>query len=271
VRGAASVIEAIADGRAVAREIARRHGVSPEPEPALDKQARPLELLEKRARRVEPRKVPVLPVAERGGFAEVIGSFGPEAAAAEASRCLDCDDFCSLCVTVCPNRANVAYAMSPLALELPSLVVRGGELAAVGATPFAVRQEVQIVNLGDFCNECGNCSTFCPTSGAPYRDKPRFWIDVRGYEEAKGDAFRLERTAGAIAIQARLSGRGHRLERRDGVAEYRSEKLVARFDPESWSVVGYEQVGTLAEGEEIDLSPCATLIALLQAAPALPG
>ena len=31
--------------------------------------------------------------------------------------------------------------------------------------------------LTDFCNECGNCVTFCPTSGEPYRDKPRLYLD----------------------------------------------------------------------------------------------
>ena len=41
VHGPASVIHAIADGRAVAEAIARRHGVAIEPEPRLDKGARP--------------------------------------------------------------------------------------------------------------------------------------------------------------------------------------------------------------------------------------
>jgi len=270
VRGPASVIKAIADGRAVAHAIMRRHGIAPEREPALDKRTPPAALLAKKARRIPPGEVPVLPLAHRGAFAEVLGSFTPQAAADEASRCLDCDDLCSLCVTVCPNRANVAYAMSPFAIELPSLVVRGGALVATGRTPFGVRQAVQIVNLGDFCNECGNCSTFCPTSGAPYQSKPRFWMDAKGYEEAKGDAFRMQRAEGTVAVEARLAGQTHRLERRAEVAEYRSEKVVARFDPESWSLLGCEPVGALREGEVLDLAPCATLIALLQAEPAIP-
>ncbi len=270
-RGPASVVEAIADGNAVAREILRRHGVAPAPEPDLDKGTRPAAFLERKARRAPPRSVPVLPVAERGGFGEVVGPLSPEDAVAEASRCLDCDDLCSLCVTVCPNRANFAYATSPFTVELPTLVARGGALVAAGARPFSVRQAVQVANLGDFCNECGNCDAFCPTAGAPYRQKPRFWIDRRAYEEAPGDAFRVERAEGAVAVLARISGERHRLERRAGVAEYRSEKLVARFDPASWSLLGCEPLRELRDGEELDLTPCATLIALLQAAPAIPG
>ena len=270
-RGPASVIKAIADGHAVAAEIGRRHGVAPEPEPTLDKQSQPAALLDKKARRVDPQTVPVLPVAERGGFAEVVHAFGPEAAAQEASRCLDCDDLCSLCVTVCPNRANLSYAVSPFSVIWPSLVARGGELVEIGTAAHGVRQQVQIVNVGDFCNECGNCSAFCPTSGAPYRDKPRFWIDADGWREARGDAFRFARTDGATAIEARLAGHLHRLERRNDVVVYRTDKLVARLEPRTWKLIACELAGTLADGEAIDLSPCATLIALLDAEPALPG
>jgi putative selenate reductase len=271
VRGAASVVKAIADGRAVALAIGRRHGVDPGPEPTLEKGATPAALLERKSRHVAPQPVPVLPLGERGGFAEVVRSFGRKAAVDEASRCLDCDEVCSLCVTVCPNRANHAYALSPFTLELPSLVARGGALVPAGARRFTVGQKVQVVNVGDFCNECGNCSTFCPSAGAPHREKPRFWFDAEGYAEAKGDAFRLSRADGAVAIEAKLGGGAHRLQRRGDVAEYRSDAVIARFDPASWALLGWEPRAPLAEGEAVDLSPCATLIALLNAAPALPG
>jgi putative selenate reductase len=270
VRGAASVIKAIADGRAVATEIGRRHGVAPEPEKLLEKDTPAVALLEKKARRTVPQTVAVLPVASRGGFSEVVQSFTPEAARDEASRCLDCDDLCSLCVTVCPNRANVAYATTPVALSMPDLVARGGALVADGARPFSIQQPVQIVNVADFCNACGNCDTFCPTAGAPYRDKPRLWLDAEGYAEAEGDAFRLSRVDGAVTIEARLGGRTHRLSRRAGVAEYRSEQVVARFAAGTWTLLGCEPARRLVEGETIDLAPCATLIALLAAEPALP-
>jgi putative selenate reductase len=270
VRGASSVIKAIADGRAVAAEIGRRHGVSLPPEPKLDKQARPGELLSRKSLQMMPQTVPVLPVPERSGFAEVVQSFTPESAAAEASRCLDCDDLCSLCVTVCPNRANQAYATAPLSLTLPSLVVRNGGLVPAGSTTLSVAQAVQILKIGDLCNSCGNCDTFCPTSAAPYRKKPCFWIDADGWRETEGDAFRFERSDGAVTLLARLGGRHHRLERRNGLAEYRSEQVVARLSADPWALLDCEAAGALQDGERIDLSVCATLIALLQAEPVLP-
>jgi putative selenate reductase len=275
VRGASSVIKAIADGRAVAEELGRRCGVSPPPEPHLDKGVRPVQLLSRKAEQVAPRTVPVLPVAERGGFAEVIQGLGPEAAAAEADRCLDCDDLCSLCVTVCPNRAMLAYAAAPLALDLPGLVARGGRLEPDGARPFAVEQPVQILKLGDFCNDCGNCDTFCPTAGAPHRDKPTFWLDAAGWREAKGDAYRLERRGEAVILTARVDGRDHRLERRGDAAEYRSDEVVAGLSAGAigaWALRDARPAGPLAltEGQRVDLSTCAALIALLAAEPALP-
>jgi putative selenate reductase len=132
VRGPASVIQAIADGHRVAVEIGRRHGVSLPPEPELEKGQPAVALLEKKSRATTRLTVPLLPLQERAGFAEVLLSLSPEAAAREAERCLQCDDLCSLCVTVCPNRANIAYATPPMALRLPRLVQRNGALQAEG-------------------------------------------------------------------------------------------------------------------------------------------
>ena len=71
---------------------------------------------------------------------------------AEGDRCLTCDVVCEVCTEVCPNRANVA-------------ITAGG---------FADPR--QIVHLDGLCNECGNCGTFCPHAGRPYKDKITvFW------------------------------------------------------------------------------------------------
>ena len=65
----------------------------------------------------------------------------------------------------------------------------------------------------------GNCSTFCPTSGAPYQSKPRFWMDAKGYEEAKCDAFRMQRAEGTVAATTgNKRVRRERRRRRRGVA-----------------------------------------------------
>jgi putative selenate reductase len=265
VRGPASVIKAIADGRHFAEEIGRRHGVELPPEPALAKNKTVEELLEKKARKSLPQTVPVLPVDQRTGFEEVLGSFSPEAAAAEASRCLDCDELCSLCVTVCPNRANHAFYSRPLKLELPVLVKRGDQLVAEGSTPFAVEQAVQIFNLADSCNQCGNCVTFCPSAGRPWHDKPRFWLDTEGFETAEGDAFRFVRENGTLRLEAKIGGERHQLERNGEKAIYRGPRVTAQLQPGTWKVVEVQPGAGLAEGEKVELGACANLIALLDA------
>jgi putative selenate reductase len=269
VRGPASIIKAVADGRAAAEEIARRHGVPIAPEPVLEKALQLDAVMAKKARLEREQPVPELPVAERSGFAEVLLPLDAGAARREAARCLDCDDVCSLCVTVCPNRANVAYASPRLSLELPSFVARGGRAEPQGVALLAVEQGVQILNLGDACNECGNCTPFCPTAGQPYRDKPRFWLDPEGFREAKGDAFRMTGSNGTVVIEARVAGRSHRLEHRNGAAEYRTGPFRVALDSARWTVVSAGAEGA-AEGEALDMSTCALLIALLSAQSALP-
>jgi putative selenate reductase len=55
---------------------------------------------------------------------------------------------CDLCIGVCPNAAI---------FTMPSPTAR-----------------YQVAIIDDWCNDCGNCETFCPDNGAPNRVKPRF-------------------------------------------------------------------------------------------------
>ena len=114
-------------------------------------------LLRRKSRRQWRTPSPELPPEQRAGFTEVVRTFDVEQARAEAGRCLDCDVFCGLCVSVCPNLALQTYEIDPAASPL--------------------QQRYQVAVIADLCNECGNCTTFCPTSGRPYRDKPRLFVD----------------------------------------------------------------------------------------------
>ena len=63
----------------------------------------------------------------------------------EGERCLQCATVCENCVDSCPNRANVTIRM------------------ADGSH--------QIVHVDKMCNECGNCTQFCPYASEPCHDK----------------------------------------------------------------------------------------------------
>lgn len=86
----------------------------------------------------------------------------------EAERCLECSYFCNKCVDVCPNRANVAIDMRSW---------------QIFDDPF------QIVHIDAYCNECGNCATFCPHSGAPYRDKFTIFSSYENMEKSTNNGF----------------------------------------------------------------------------------
>ncbi len=117
--------------------------------------------------------------------ADVAKSVDPANARAEAERCLQCDTFCGVCVGVCPNRANLLLPASSRTWPVQEAVagpdggVRVITLGSAGAS-----QPWQVLNLGDFCNECGNCAAFCPSSGAPYRDKARLHLSQESFAAA---------------------------------------------------------------------------------------
>jgi len=91
---------------------------------------------------------------------------------AEGDRCLTCDVICEVCAEVCPNRANVAITVPGFA------------------------DPRQIVHLDGLCNECGNCGTFCPHAGLPYKDKITIFWTRDDFEDSTNTGF-LPLTNGA--------------------------------------------------------------------------
>jgi putative selenate reductase len=152
--GPASIVKAAAAGKAMAAHILGRSTVAAVPD---EHDVDVAELLHRKSRRQWRTPSPERPLDQRQGFDEVVLTFDEQQARAEAARCLDCDAFCGICVSVCPNLALQTYEIDPAASQL--------------------RQRYQVAVIADLCNECGNCTTFCPTSGEPYRDKPRLFID----------------------------------------------------------------------------------------------
>jgi putative selenate reductase len=91
---------------------------------------------------------------------------------AEGDRCLTCDVICEVCAEVCPNRANVAITVPGFA------------------------DPRQIVHMDGLCNECGNCGTFCPHAGLPYKDKITIFWTRDDFEDSTNTGF-LPLTGGA--------------------------------------------------------------------------
>lgn len=94
----------------------------------------------------------------------------------EASRCLSCSFICNKCVDVCPNRANVTIKIDDL------------------------KDPYQILHIDGMCNDCGNCETFCPHIGAPYKDKITLFWSAKEMRESKNNGFFLSRLNGTASF-----------------------------------------------------------------------
>ncbi|MBP1705895.1 MAG: Glutamate synthase small chain [Chloroflexi bacterium] len=261
--GPSSIVRAAADGKRVAAAVAARLGVVM---PAASEQARVASLAEvpdlmvRRARREYRVPIRSSPLDRRDGFEETVLGYTEEEAAREAARCLDCDRICSLCVGVCPNMALMTYEVTHVRADLPVLRAgAAGTVVADGVEPFTVDQGLQIAVLADFCNECGNCVTACPTSGRPYVDKPRLYLDRADFEAERDNAFML---LGGDAIEGRFDGATHRVVVVDGRVEYEATGVRATLDRETFGLVGAPPDGAV-NGRILSLRPAAVMATLL--------
>ncbi len=153
-RGPATVVEAIADGRKIASAIlAREHinyvaeSITPGASTATIE-----DIYDKKGR--------ISPAEDSPTTTSQIQ--------AEADRCLECDQLCTRCVDVCPNRANIAVRIED--------------------DKFG--NAYQIVHLDVLCNECGNCATFCLyENGQPYHEKFTLFADEPTFRASRNSGF----------------------------------------------------------------------------------
>lgn len=204
--GASNIISAIADGRKAAEAIIMKAGV-PSIQMETEKLGRvPVEqLLANKGKRLYSN---INAPSEDGHHQPIMNN---QQAIQEAKRCLLCDEICNICVTVCPNFANQGYEVEPSRLKMQVAVQdKQGNVSLEEGNYFEVSQPYQIINIADFCNECGNCRTFCPTMGAPYRDKPKIHLSDESWNSAV-EGFRFIRNQKGFGIEQK--GIGHQFER----------------------------------------------------------
>ena len=254
--GPSSIVKATAAGIAIANSIlSRRPSIEPPEMDAVDTAA----LQRHRSHKQWRVPAPQADIDDRDNFNEVMLTYSAQQAETEASRCLDCDLYCSLCVGVCPNLALQTYTVEPFEKRLPRLTLENGALRVDPGKTYRVTQAYQVAVLTDFCNECGNCTTFCPTSGQPYRDKPRLYLDRSDFKAQTDNAFMLTREGQTWAIDARYGGRHHRVEL-DGKLVYTGPSFRAKLNPSTFDVEHAEATG---HGNEFSLEPCAAMFVLL--------
>ncbi len=261
LRGAATLVEALGDGRRAALAALARLGI---PHAAATERApRALDDAgwQERAARLQPALHPPQRNATgQGDFELVIGELSPAEARVEAARCLDCSERCDVCVSVCPNRANLVYESQPRRWALVRIEPHEGGPRLVPDGEFVLEQTRQTCNLVDWCNECGNCTTFCPTAGEPYRDKPRLALQPSSGDD-RGPVCHLERRGDAVTIVRRAEGCEERLTGRDGTFLYETATASVVLDKVTFAVRDV-QVHTALD-EPLSLGRAAALAVLL--------
>jgi putative selenate reductase len=231
VEGPESIIAACAHGRRAAEAICAEFGIPFEPPPSRPAALTADEINQVRrvrARKVAQVKPATLPVVERAGFDLIEAVYTEEAARAEGLRCVQCTTFCDKCIEVCPNRSNFAYTIDPVDLSLPVLACENGELKVADHETFRVEQTRQILHLDDFCNECGNCATFCVHHGKPYTEKPRLFLKEGDFVLEEDNAFFIE----GEAIRRRDGGQESRLVVKNDTMTFENAQLRASLSPD---------------------------------------
>ena len=226
VRGAATLIKAIGDGKRVAESIKRRSAVQFDlPKDASDRKPDLKTLQIAQARRAFGPQVPEISLDRRLDFDLVVRTLDVESAKQEARRCLQCDVLCNICTTVCPNRANIAYPVDPIEIRVQRAIRAGKKIRIEEVETVRITQKFQIINIGDFCNECGNCTTFCPTSGAPYRVKPKFYLSQKRFENEQNGYILVDGV-----LKARVDGELDTLSRHEDHLIYETRDIQTRLN-----------------------------------------
>ncbi|TFG61502.1 MAG: putative selenate reductase subunit YgfK, partial [Spirochaetales bacterium] len=259
VRGPSNIVQAAADGKQAAGAMLAFLGV--EVKESVVSSGKPdldgwFTLSGRRTRRLEP---PVLPPGSTGMKDLILGDYRPADAVREAGRCLDCGNLCNVCVSVCPNRANIFYETG--GRRFPVFTLKPGE-EGVSVDPagyFEVRQGIQTANITDFCNQCGNCVTFCPSAGSPFLDKPRFCLTRETFSEED----RAYHICPGGSIEYREGGSTSSLTAEAGLLRYVSETYRAEFDPETLEIRGVSILQKVTAAKTVTTARVAAMAFLL--------
>jgi len=264
LRGASTLINAVGDGRKAAQEIINTVGVNfktkiefnSEKSISNDRIRRSVEkLMLNKSKRIESVKVLETELNNRKNFELISSTLTEEKAIKEASRCLMCDEVCNICTTLCPNLALQYYETNPVSYNLQKVNNNIIEEDSI----FHVKQTSQIIHIADWCNQCGNCNTFCPTSQAPYIEKPHLYLDKDAFEhDQNGYFFDSDKNT----LFAKERGFDFSLKDEGGIWKYQTDNFLVTVDKEDFKIIEF----TGASNEEHCLNKAAQMSVIFKAA-----
>jgi putative selenate reductase len=233
LRGSSTAINAIGDGRNVALEIIKKAKVKPDSQFTVNHKNIDLEQLKiLKAKREYAPKISQTGLEDRKSFNLVISTLKSDEAVKEAARCLQCDKYCSVCTAVCPNHANYTYETELRSYPSLDIQVANNKINVISNSDFIIKQKHQVLNLADWCNECGNCTTFCPTSGSPYKDKPKVYFNKKSFAD-NGDGYLVEKVGGQQQLTVKSNGNQGTFSETWDAYMYEDEICTAIFNKET--------------------------------------
>ncbi len=238
LRGASTLINGVGDGRKAAQEIINRVQIEFDTlKIETDRKFLPLnELMLKKTIRIEGVKVKETNINNRKNFNLVTSVLSKEEAIEEASRCLLCDEVCNICTSLCPNLALQSYDTESVKYDLQKITMGIIEPDSV----FEISQNQQIIHIADWCNQCGNCETFCPSSGAPYKEKPRLYLN-KTYFTTNDDGYYYENENHTLS--GKEGNINFSLTETIDFYIYQTENLIAKLDKKTLKIIEFSGAG----------------------------
>jgi putative selenate reductase len=238
MRGAATIVKAVGDGRKAAIQIAAKAGfILPSGKLSSDKNMSHSDFIIRKSKRLKMA----------GSVAGDHPEFTDESAIQEASRCLFCGDVCSICVTVCPNRANNYYLTKAADIPVWKVDFSRKETSFELESYLKIEQKYQVLNVADFCNECGNCTTFCPTNGSPFSDKPRLCLTEKSFNRTENGFF-IQKEGVSTTLLHRTGDKVMKLTKGTDLYEFTDEEIIVIFDLVDFHIINAVKLKDINSG-----------------------
>ena len=99
------------------------------------------------------------------------------------------------------SQPNVGKKPWTSGTDLPQQCLNYATREAVGFNSIVF---YQILHLDAYCNECGNCATFCPHSGRPYKDKLTLFSLREDFDSSDNSGFYVENDTVLIRLDGKV-------------------------------------------------------------------
>ena len=114
-----------------------------------------------------------------------------------------------------------------------------------------------VTHIADWCNQCANCETFCPSSGAPYKDKPHIYLNEETFETDQEGYFFDSKLK---ILFAKENGFDFTLKDKGTFWHYQTDNFIAKLDKKTFEILEFAG----AENKDFNLHKAAEMSVILK-------